>query len=281
MRTLVFGARGQLGRDFLIVLRDKCEVAGLDLPETNITHEDAVSTEIRRFRPDLVINAAAYTDVEAAEDDAENAFLANEIGAANIARAAATVDAPIVYLSTDYVFDGAKGSPYTPDDPVNPLNVYARSKVAGEIATRTLAPRHFIVRSAWLFGPGGNNFVEKILRAASMRSVLRVVDDEIGSPTHTWDLVHAILALCGTGSFGVYHAVNTGACSRCEFAREIVRLAGLPNEVIPCASGEFPTRVQRPMRSVLDTRTLEAATGHRMRPWQDALRDYMQRRQYA
>jgi len=281
VRTLVFGARGQLGRDFLFVLKDKGEVVGLDLPETNIAHENVASTEIDRFRPDLIINAAAYTDVEAAEDDAEDAFLVNEIGAANVARAASAIDTPIVYLSTDYVFDGTKDSPYTPDDPVNPLNVYARSKVAGEVATRTLAPRHFIVRSAWLFGPGGNNFVEKILRAAAMRPILRVVNDEVGSPTHTWDLVQAILALCHTGSFGTYHAVNAGACSRYEFAREIVRLAGLANEVVPCASGEFPTRAKRPMRSVLDTRTLETTTGIRMRSWQDALRDYMQRRQWV
>lgn len=279
MRTLVFGAKGQLGRDLLGVFDEEGETAGADLPEADITVEQSVVEQIETFRPDLVVNAAAYTDVEAAEDNADAAFLVNETGAGNVARAATHADVPLVYISTDYVFDGTKSTPYEPDDPVSPLDVYARSKEAGERATRQGNPRYFIIRTAWLYGPGGNSFVEKILRAAASRPSLKVVDDEVGSPTHTLDLAQATLALSRTDAYGTYHAVNAGSCSRFEFAREIVRLAELHTPLTPCASTEFPTKARRPMCSVLDTTTLEHATGYEMRPWKEALEHYMTRRE--
>lgn len=279
MRTLVFGAKGQLGRDLMLVFRSMGEVEGHDLPEVDITDEVAVQPIVERFAPDLIINAAAFTDVDGAEDRFEDAFLINEVGARNIADLAAARDVPVVHYSTDYVFDGTRRKPYEPEDPIAPASVYGKSKASGETAVRKANSRHFIVRTAWLYGPGGNNFVEKILRAAAQRPRLRVVNDEIGSPTHTYDLAEATLTLANTQAYGTYHVVNTGACSRFEYATEIVRLAGLATEVAPCSSAEFPAKAPRPAYSVLSTEKYLIATGRPMRPWQDALQHYFKRRE--
>lgn len=279
MRTLVFGAKGQLGRDLVKVFKSAGEVEGHDLPEISIVEPDHVFDVVKQFGPNVIVNAAAYTDVEGAEAHLQETFLANEAGARNVAETAAYHDVPVVYFSTDFVFDGQKTSPYAIDDPISPLSVYGKSKAAGEAATRKANPRHFIIRTAWLYGPGGNNFVEKILRAAATRPVLRVVDDEIGSPTHTLDLAEISFYLARTQAYGVYHAVNRGACSRYEFAREILRLGKKQTEVVPCKAVEFPSKAPRPNYSVLDSARIEEITGHDLRPWQDALKDYMERRE--
>jgi len=278
MRTLIFGGKGQLGRELGRQFATEGEVLGVDLPEVDIADNAVVAAAVERFAPDLVINAAAYTDVDGAEEDAHAAFLANETGAANVARAASGRGVSAVYYSTDYVFGGTKSEPYLPEDPVHPIGVYARSKAAGEAATRAANPRHFIVRTAWLYGVGGNNFVEKILRAAASRPSLKVVDDEIGSPTYAQDLAEATRALCRTDGYGTYHVVNAGACSRFAFAKEIVRRAGMDVPIAPCSSTEFETKAERPLYSVLSTEAFEARTGHVLRPWEDALEDYMKRR---
>jgi len=239
----------------------------------------ALQPLVQDFAPALMVNAAAYTDVDGAEANLERAFLSNEAGARNLAELAAQHRVPVVYFSTDYVFDGRKGSPYVPDDPIAPIAVYGKSKAAGEAATRRANPQHFIIRTAWLYGPGGNNFVEKILRAAATRPSLRVVEDEVGSPTHTVDLAEATRALSRTQAYGTYHAVNTGQCSRFDFACEILRLAAASVPVAPCAAGAFPSKAARPAFSVLDTASLTQNTGYRMRPWQEALEHYMERRQ--
>ena len=262
----------------MAVFAEEGEVRGYDLPEADITDQPALQPIVAAMSPDLIVNAAAYTDVEAAEDHLEAAFLANESGARNVAELAADQEAPVIYFSTDYVFDGAKGRPYTPDDPLAPIAVYGRSKAAGEAATRNANPRFFVLRTAWLYGPGGNNFVEKILRAAAERSELKVVEDETGSPTYTRDLAEAARALARTQAYGTYHAVNSGQCSRYAFAKEILRLAGIDIPVLPCLSSAYPTKAQRPAYSVLDTAALTQACGYRMRPWREALADYMQRR---
>lgn len=278
MRTLIFGSQGQLGRDLMAVFHRECAVAGYDLPDVDIADEVALQPVVEAFGPNLIINAAAYTDVEAAEEDLPGAFLANETGARNLAEIAAYHQIPILYFSTDYVFDGSKKAPYVPADPIAPLGVYGKSKAAGEHATMTANPRHFILRTAWLYGPGGNNFVEKILSAAESRPELKVVEDEVGSPTHTWDLAEAALALAKTHHYGVYHAVNAGACSRYEFARAFLDMAGSKTPVQPCGASEFPTKADRPAYSVLDTASLTEASGYTMRPWRDALAHYMERR---
>lgn len=278
MRTLVFGDKGQLGRELVALFAGEGEAEGHDLPELDIAAPGAARDAVAAFRPDLVINAAAYTDVDGAEDNPGEAFRVNETGARLAAAAAADRGVPVVYYSTDYVFGGAKKSPYAPEEPVAPVGVYACSKAAGEVVTRLASRNVFIVRTAWLYGPGGNNFVEKILRAAASRPTLKVVDDEVGSPTYTRDLAEATLALARTTAYGTYHAVNAGACSRFEFATAILRLAGLDTPVSPCASTEFPMKARRPAYSVLDSAQLERVTGYVLRPWQEALRDYMSRR---
>ena len=278
MRTLIFGSGGQLGRDLVQVFQRECVVQGYDLPDVDIADEVALQPLVEQFGPDLLINAAAYTDVEGAEDDFARAFLANETGARNIAELAAYHQIPVLYFSTDYVFDGTKSEPYAPGDPMAPLGVYGKTKAAGEHATIVANPRHFILRTAWLYGPGGNNFVEKVLRAAATRPELKVVEDEIGSPTHTLDLAEAALALAKTQAYGTYHAVNTGACSRFEFARAFLEMAGSAAAVAPCPASDYPSKAARPKYSVLDTASLTAASGHAMRPWREALAHYMQRR---
>lgn len=278
MRTLVFGAYGQLGRDLVALFARAGETRGVDLPETDVADERAVAAALRAAIPDLVINAAAFTDVEGAEDQREKAFRANKAGARIVARAAAERGVPVVYISTDFVFDGTAREPYAPDAPVAPRGVYAESKAAGETVTREANDRHFIVRTAWLYGPGGNNFVEKILRAAQTRPELRVVDDEVGSPTHTLDLAEAIRALAQTEAYGMYHAVNAGSCSRYAFAGAILEAAGLATPIAPCRAAEYPSKAPRPAYSVLSNEKLERATGHVMRPWEEALKMYMDRR---
>jgi dTDP-4-dehydrorhamnose reductase len=281
MRTLIFGAKGQLGRDLSEVFQHLGEVQGLDLPEVDIADGPGLHQYVEQFSPTLIVNAAAYTNVEAAEDDFEAAFLANEAGARNVAEAAEYFAVPTVYFSTDYVFDGTARQPYLPDAEMSPAGVYARSKAAGEAAVRRFAHRHFIIRTAWLYGPGGNNFVEKILRAAQSRPELSVVSDEVGSPTYSLDLAEATAALAKTDAFGTYHVTNGGACSRCEFAEAIVRGGGLSTAVKAVTSSEYPTRAQRPQYSVLDTSKYRQVTGRGLRSWEDALEAYFARRAAA
>ena len=278
MHTLIFGANGQLGKDLHAVFSDTGSVTGVDLPDVDVANADAVEALIESEAPDLIVNAAAFTDVETAEDHESEAFRANEEGARIVARAAAARGIPIVYYSTDYVFGGVKSTPYEVDDVTAPIGVYARSKLAGEVATREENTKHFIVRTAWLYGPGGNNFVEKILAAAESRPSLKVVADEVGAPTHTLDLAKATAALANTDAYGVYHAVNAGSCSRYEFAQAILEEAGSSTPIEPCSSDAFPTKAERPLYSVLSTRALEEATGFVMPKWRDALHEYIARR---
>lgn len=281
MRVLIFGAGGQLGRELLRVFRQDCDVIGLTRAQVNIVEGEAVGLAVRDARPDLVLNAAAYTDVEKAEDNEREAFHVNANGAQRIAEASARLEVPVVYFSTDFVFDGGKQEPYAPTDAPAPRSVYARSKLCGEENTRWHNPQSFVIRTAWLYGPGGNNFVEKILRAAQTQPSLRVVSDEIGSPTYTRDLAEATRALVNTKQYGIYHAVNAGACSRYEFAREILRQAGLNTAVEPCSSAEYPMKATRPAYSVLSNEKLESASGFKMPAWQDGLSRYMKHREVA
>ena len=278
MRTLILGCKGQLGKDLLTVFGECGETTGFDLPEVDVSKADQVARAVAETDPEFIVNSAAYTNVEGAEDDEKNAFLANEQGARVVAEAAEARKIPVVYISTDFVFDGTKSTPYEPDDEANPLSVYGRSKRAGELAVQEATQRFFIVRTAWLYGPGGNNFPEKIIGAAQKNPSLKVVHDEVGSPTHTWDLALAVRALSQTTAYGVYHAVNTGSCARDEFARAILFATGIDTPVEPCSADAFPSKAARPAYSVLSTSDLERATGYVMRDWQTALDHYAQRR---
>lgn len=277
MRTLIFGAKGQLGRDLMEVFASVGPLAGHDLPELDVSDERQVAEAIAEFCPELIVNAAAYTDVEGAEADAPNAFRVNAEGAGVVARMAHAVGAPVVYYSTDYVFGGGQHMPYTEDDPQAPAGVYARSKAKGEKRVREEAPRHYILRTAWLYGPSGNCFPKKMIALARKHPELKVVEDEIGSPTHTWDLAKATLAIVQTPAFGTYHTVNAGQCSRYELAKTVLSLAGIETPVRPCASSEFPAKAPRPLYSVLSTEKFARATGFVFPDWRDALGRFMTR----
>ncbi len=279
-RALVVGAGGQLGRDLIRAAAHDPQwtCVGLTEADLDITDRPAVRDAIAAHRPHVVINAAAYTDVERAEEDPDAARRVNADAAGIVAEEAARADAAALYVSTDFVFDGTATMPYEPDAPVRPLSVYGATKAEGEARTREANPRHLVVRTAWLYGPGGANFVEKILAAAATRPELRIVSDEIGSPTHTLDLAEALLALSAADASGTYHCVNAGACSRYEFAQAFLDMAGVAIPVAPCSAEDFPSKAVRPKYSVLSNARIEAAMGRPMHPWRDALADYMTRR---
>lgn len=276
MKILVVGL-GQLGRDLVRVLESSHTVIGLGHADLDVVSPSPFAA-LDTHQPDLVINAAAYTDVEGAEDDEATAYAVNTAGALVLAKATAARDIPIVLYSTDFVFDGKKGADYLPDDEPAPLSVYGASKLAGEIATIEANPKHYILRTAWLYGPGGNNFIEKIIGWAQKMDTLRVVTDEVGSPTHTWDLAEATASLIETEAYGVYHAVNQGVCSRFELAQAIVDTLQLDVELNECLSSEFPTKAERPEYSVLDCSSLAKTIGRPMPEWRESLERYLVRR---
>lgn len=273
MRVVITGHNGQLGRQLQGAFTGH-DLLNLDLP-ADIT-DPGIAGRIVDFGPDLVVHAAAYTDVDGCERDPELAFRVNAFGTQNVALAARGAGAALLHLSTNEVFDGTRRDAYREWDQTNPISVYARSKAAAEQIVRdTLAGRFYIVRIAWLFGPGGTNFVTKILAAARKQGSLRVAADEIGNPTYAPDLAAAVARLSASDHYGIYHLTNTGFCSRYEFAREIVRLAGQPElPIMPILSAEWPRPSTPPLHAVL-ANTAAAGLGITLRPWQDALAEYV------
>lgn len=280
--VLVIGAAGMLGRDLMPVLESEFErVVGLDIPDIDITDMDSVKKCLRGYaEPAVIVNLAAMTDVDGCETKQEQAYRVNGQGPANLAAFAAQNGLFLVQISTDYVFDGAKHSPYTEDDSTHPISVYGKSKEQGEMEVRKLIPdRHCIVRTSWLYGPYGKNFVEAISGAASQRDTLEVVDDQRGRPTYTLDLAKALVAVCKRGLVGTYHVANSGEATWYDFAVEILRVAGLTNvRVIPITTEKLGRPAPRPRYSVLDTSLFESITDMRLRPWQEALAHYFTRR---
>jgi dTDP-4-dehydrorhamnose reductase len=274
MRLVITGHKGQLGRQLMDAYAGH-DILGLDMPQDDITHPE-VSARIADFRPDLVVHTAAYTDVDGCETNPELAFRVNAVGTQNVALGAARAGAAMLQISTNEVFDGTRRELYREWDAPNPLSTYARSKAAGEAIVRDLlGGRFYIVRIAWLFGPGGNNFVTKILAGAEKYGALRVAADEFGNPTYAPDLAQAIARLTATDHFGIYHLINTGFCSRFEFAREILRLAGKPDlPVTPILSADWPRPSRPPLHAVL-ANTAADALGIRLRPWQEAAAEYV------
>ncbi len=272
---LVAGARGMLGRELLGALDGSAR--GVTHDQMEITSIDSVRKALMTLRPSVVINAIAYTDVDGCESNCELAFRVNGEGVKNLAEVSAAIGAKLVQISTDYVFDGTKGSPYNEDDPVNPLSVYGKSKLAGEENAR-LNPDHLIVRTQWLYGLHGKNFVETMLRLAGEKEELGVVSDQTGSPTWTSDLCLAVKALLDNGCRGTYHAANSGSCSWFDFAGAIFDESGLNVRVNPINSIRLGRPAPRPLYSVLDCCRLAAATGLEMEHWRDALRKYLKSR---
>ncbi len=269
---LVAGARGMLGRELLAALDGSAR--GVTRDQMEITSIESVRRTLMTIRPSVVVNAIAYTDVDGCESNSELAFRVNGEGVKNLAEVSAAIGAKLVHISTDYVFDGTKGSPYTEDAPVNPLSVYGKSKLAGEEYAR-LNPDHLIVRTQWLYGLHGKNFVETMLRLAGEREELAVVNDQFGSPTWTSDLCLAVKALLDKGCRGTYHAVNSGYCSWFDFAKAIFAESGSGVKVNPLTSEKLGRPAPRPPFSVLDCGSLAADTGLEMENWRDALRKYL------
>jgi dTDP-4-dehydrorhamnose reductase len=272
---LVIGANGMLGHDLMKVLEG--EVRGLDLPDIDITSLESVRRNLLTLKPETIINVAAYTDVDGCETNIEQAMAVNGEGVGMLALTAREIAAKLVQISTDYVFDGSKGSPYLEDDPVNPLSIYGESKLAGEL-NAAMAPVHLIVRTQWLYGIHGKNFVETMLRLAGEKSELAVVDDQIGSPTWTYHLALAIRALLDKGCTGTYHAANSGFCSWNEFARAIFEEEGLKITVNSMTTKELNRSANRPLYSTLDCGKLAADSGYQPRHWREALREYLKLR---
>lgn len=271
MRIFITGATGQLGIALRHALRDHDVVAPTEV-EADITNASIVA-RIAGARPEVVVHAAAYTDVDGAESNSDRAYAVNAGGARNVAEGAAKAGARLVAVSTDYVYDGTKPTPYVEGDPVAPLSVYGASKLAGEREVLSAKPDAIILRTAWLYGDG-KNFVRTMIRLAREQDQLRVVDDQIGSPTYAADLAQAIRELLDTRAAGVYHAVNAGSCSWHKFAEAIFRLAGLKKPVVAISTAELARPARRPACAVLDCSKL-AALGIQMRPWQAALAEYL------
>lgn len=273
MRVIITGAKGQLGNDLAKAFAGE-ELSLWDIQELDITDFAAVSREIGKVKPHLIINSAAYTNVDGCESEMETAFKINAVGTQNLAIAARANGSDIVYVSTDFVFDGDTSDPYTEFDDPNPLSVYGRSKLAGERYVTSLTNRHYIVRTAWLYGHGGNNFVKTIIKLARERDQLRIVNDQIGSPTYSLDLAYKIAEISRSGGYGIYHATNSGSCSWYDFTLEILRHDGSQTPVVPIASSELNRPAPRPAFSELRNLSLELRGLTPMRPWQEALADY-------
>jgi len=282
MKVLVTGASGQLGTDLCKALQD-FNVIPLTHNDIEISNMSSAKQVFSEYQPDIIINTAAYVRVDDCETNQDKAFLVNALGARNVAVIARELEAKLVHISTDYVFGGEaelRTTPYTEFDTPAPINVYGQSKLAGENFAQHFCPKHFIIRSSELFGTAGSrgkggNFVETIFRLVQQQDKLRIVNDQVFSPTYTKDLAKKIAQLINTEYYGIFHITNKGACSWYEFAKEILRLAGLKTPVIPITSEEYTQRAKRPRFSVLDNCHLRLLGMDDMRAWQEALKDYM------
>ena len=275
-KVLIVGAHGMLGKDLVKVLGETFDVVPLGRDDRDISAYNNVKKVLKEVSPQVVINAAGYTDVDACERKSRLAFTVNGEGAKNLARASSVIKAKLVYISTDYVFDGKKETPYTEEDQPNPLNVYGESKLMGERYVQKFADDYLIVRTQWLFGAGGRNFVDTIIDLARERDRIEVVDDQVGSPTYTLDLSVAIRALLERDLWGVYHVSNSGHCSWYDFAKEILTQLGKDAvELVPISSADLTRPARRPLYSVLSNEKLQRDAGITMRPWQEALKDYL------
>ncbi len=276
MKVLVTGTKGQLGYDVVNELEKRGHTAvAVDIEEMDIT--DAVSVErvIAEAEVEAVIHCAAYTAVDAAEDNVEICRRVNAEGTENIAKVCKKLDLKMIYISTDYVFDGEGERPWEPDDERHPLNVYGQTKYEGELAVEKYLEKYFIVRIAWVFGVNGKNFIKTMLKLSETHEELNVVDDQVGSPTYTYDLAVLLVDMVESDKYGRYHATNEGLCTWYEFAKEIFRQAGVEVKVNPVTSDMFPAKAKRPKNSRMSKEKLDANGFHRLPTWQDALERYL------
>jgi dTDP-4-dehydrorhamnose reductase len=282
MRIAVIGANGQFGSDLFAAFSENGDaVSALTHSEIEIADKNSVSHALSDVQPEVIVNTAAMHHVENCEREPEKAFAANALGPKNLAVVARELGAVLMHVSTDYVFDGGKGSPYVEDDNPRPLNAYGITKLAGEYFVRSITDKHFVFRTSGLYGKapcrakGGLNFIELMLKLAKERREVRVVDDEMVTPTSTAELAQQMVQLSRSNRYGLYHATAEGSCSWYEFAQEIFALTDTPVRLKAAAPGEFPAKVARPKYSVLENRALKARGLNVFKPWQHALREYL------
>ncbi|WP_092469925.1 dTDP-4-dehydrorhamnose reductase [Desulfotruncus arcticus] len=278
MKILITGARGQLGCDlehnFFKI--EGCQVVSFGREEMDVTQSTNVQELVAANTPDVVIHSAANTNVDSCELEPDSAYCVNALGSRNIAVASEMVGAKLVYVSTDYVFDGTSQRPYTEFDKTNPISIYGKSKLAGERYVAGFSSKYFIVRTSWLYGEHGNNFVKTMLRLAKEKTELNVVDDQVGSPTYTKDLARFIAVLLRTDLYGIYHATNTGSCSWFQFAETIFQISGLSHiKVNPITTSELNRPAPRPAYSILDHYCIRLEGLPDLRPWEEALHEYL------
>ena len=281
MRVFVTGVKGQLGYDVMNELEKQgLEGIGVDIDEMDITDADQVNKVIKEAAPDAVIHCAAYTAVDAAEDNEEICRKVNAQGTENIAKVCEELDIKMMYISTDYVFNGQGERPWEPDDEREPLNVYGQTKYEGELAIEEHVKKFFTVRIAWVFGVNGKNFIKTMLNLGKTHDHLTVVDDQTGSPTYTYDLARLLVDMIQTDKYGRYHATNEGICTWYEFACEIFKQAGMNVSVAPVSSDEYPAKAKRPFNSRMDKSKLTANGFTPLPTWQDALSRYLKEIEY-
>ena len=281
MRVFVTGVKGQLGYDVMNELEKQgLEGIGVDIDEMDITDADQVNKVIKEAAPDAVIHCAAYTAVDAAEDNEEICRKVNAQGTENIAKVCEELDIKMMYISTDYVFNGQGERPWEPDDEREPLNVYGQTKYEGELAIEEHVKKFFTVRNAWVFGVNGKNFIKTMLNLGKTHDHLTVVNDQTGSPTYTYDLARLLVDMIQTDKYGRYHATNEGLCTWYEFACEIFKQAGMDVSVAPVSSDEYPAKAKRPSNSRMDKSKLTANGFQPLPTWQDALSRYLKEIDY-
>lgn len=276
MKILVTGVKGQLGYDVVQEGESRgLEMLGTDVDNMDITDAGQVKRVIEEYKPDALIHCAAYTAVDAAEDNQELCRKINVDGTRNIAEVCKDMDIPMMYFSTDYIFDGQGENFWKEDDPKKPLNVYGQTKYEGELAVQELVEKYFILRISWVFGVNGNNFIKTMLRVGPQRGEVGVVADQIGSPTYTYDLAKLIIDMIQTDKYGAYHVTNEGICSWYEFACEIFKQANLDVKVNPLTTAEYPAKAVRPFNSRMSKDKLINAGFEMLPDWQDALKRYL------
>ena len=276
MKILITGSNGMLGHDLEEVLKDKHELVLTTSKTLDITDKDKTIEIIKENNPDIVINSAAYTDVDGCETNQDLAYAVNGEGVKNLALACKEIDCPLVHVSTDYVFDGTARDPISEDGEIGPISVYGKSKLKGEEAILEILDKYFIVRTAWLYGINGKNFPKTMLELAKDHPEITVVYDEVGTPTYTPDLAYGISQLIETDLYGIYHLTNSGSCSWCEFAKYIFEIAGLDINVVPVTASEFSRPTPRPSYSVLKNENWIKNGFEPLRDYKESIREYIE-----
>lgn len=290
MKILITGCRGQLGSQIINILKEEAselgtipqnyksaEIIGVDKQQLDISNLEFVKDLLNEVKPDIVINPAAYTDVDGCENNQELAFKANSLGPRNLAIACEQINAKLIHISTDYVFQGNGNIPYKEYDVTNPVSVYGKTKLLGENYVREFCSKYFVIRTAWLYGYNGNNFVKTIMKVAREKGHLDVVDDQRGNPTNAEDLAYHILKLALTDEYGVYHCTCSGECSWYDFAKTIIEYTGIECSVSPITSDMIKRPAKRPSFSSLDKVMLRCSVGDEMREWKEALRTFIEK----